>query len=58
MIKHYVCFFRSANRLSGFILNWYPKNAYSVVGCETMAQALAQSAKDRELFGNHGWIID
>lgn len=58
MIKHYVCFFKTNYGLSGFILNWYPDNAYSVVGCDTMAEALKQSAKDRTLYEQHGWIID
>lgn len=57
--KYFVCFFRESESrtLTSAILTWYPKDAYSVVGVESMALAIKQSACDRHLFEKHGWTI-
>ena len=57
---YFVCFFKSeeGKRLHNVILPWHPENAYSVVGVETMKEALEQNAKDRSLFEGTGWIVD
>lgn len=58
--KFFVCFFKSeeGKYLHNVILSWHPENAYSVVGVETMAEALVQNAKDRCLFERLGWFLD
>ena len=57
--KHYVCFFQSEEnkQLFGVILGWHPANAYSVVGCKSMQDALTQFAKDSSFFERHGWNV-
>jgi hypothetical protein len=57
--KHYVCFFQSEHEkhLFGVILGWYPDGAYSLVGCESMRDALIQFAKDSAFYEQHGWIV-
>lgn len=59
MAKHYVCFFESESdkQLFGVILGWHPATAYSVVGCESMQDALNQFAKDSDFFERHGWDV-
>lgn len=58
--RFFVCFFQSekGKRLHNVILSWHPDNAYSVVGVETMKEALAQNTKDKSLFEGTGWIVD
>ena len=58
--KYYVTFFRCKNKkeLAGAILSWYPDNAYSVIGCSTMADAVATYLKEVAFFKQNNWLID
>lgn len=59
-VKYYVTFFQCENKkeLTGAILSWYSDNAYSLIGCSTMADAIATYSKEVAFFQQHGWSVN